>query len=60
MSNTLTLCTVLASPSLRSISIYALGSDRPEAERNDATGGLLCTLADIAPGLTEVHLNVHK
>lgn len=37
-----------------------MGAEAPAAERNDAAGGLLCTLVDIAPEITEVNLNIDK
>ena len=60
MSNTLTLCIPLVSPSLKSLFIHVVGAQAPAAERNDATGGLLCTLVDIAPDITHVSLNIDK
>jgi hypothetical protein len=60
ISNTLTLCSVFATPSLRKLVVHVLGMDTPAAERSDATGGLLCTLVDLSPGLTVLDLRIDQ
>ncbi|PVG04641.1 hypothetical protein CPB86DRAFT_777921 [Serendipita vermifera] len=59
-SNTLTLCSVFASPSLRKLVVHVVGNDAPAAERSDATGGLLCTLVDLSPGLNVLDLRIDQ
>jgi hypothetical protein len=60
LSNTLTLCSTFVSPSLKRLAIHAVGITASAAERSDATGGLLCTITDLAPGLTELELVVDR
>lgn len=59
-SSTLTLCIPLVSSSLRVLAVHVVGAEAIATERNDATGGLLCTVADIAPEITEISLNIDK
>lgn len=60
VDTSLTLCAILVPPGLGSLTINLVGAETYSAERNDTTGGLLCTIADLAPNLKELHLNIDK
>lgn len=59
-SNALTCCLTFVSPSLKSLTVNAVGPEVPTAERSDATGGFLCNVAQIAPRLKQIHLIVDR
>ncbi|KAG8830852.1 hypothetical protein FRC18_007514 [Serendipita sp. 400] len=48
----------MVSPSLTSLTLTMKGTGGLLTEKNDVTGGLLCTTVNIAQGLKELHLDI--